>query len=240
MRVSTAMRRRAWVTATSGDGLEWGRRLRSAACAAMIAAGLLQTLEEVLVPSYDTPAARFAAMAADPEPFGLAQLFGIVALPFLLVTALVLAALAVRGSPRLAWAGGALAFAGFVGLSVLQGMEMVERVALAEGFGVAAVLRLDDAVTGSVAVVPVAVMFLSAPVGLVVLAVALWRARTAARGALVLMVAAVLGDFGLFGPVPVPAHAIWFAALAWIGWSVVRGSAMPTTVVMPAEAHTVR
>ncbi|GAA3398641.1 hypothetical protein [Cryptosporangium minutisporangium] len=214
------MERTATWVRPADTGTEWSHRRRIAAAAALVAAGVLQLVEDVVEPAYDDPAARFAAMARDSTPFEVSKAFGIAALPFLLVTALVLLGLARRNAPRLGWTAGTMTFCGFVGLSVLQGVELVEIVALKGGLGVAEVQKIDDAVTGSVGAIPVVVLFLSAPLGLLLLAVALWRAGTAPRGALLLVVVMVLADFGLFGVLPFPVHIIWLAALSWIAWSL--------------------
>jgi hypothetical protein len=223
----TVSRASGWVRPGKA-GPAWLWRHRIAAASAMLAAGVLQTIEDVVEPTHEDPTARFEAMARDATPFEVSKLFGITALPFLMVTAVVLWAMARGRMPRLAFTAGAMVFAGFIGLSVLQGVETVEIVALKGGLGVADVQRIDDGVTGSVAGIPIVVMFLSLLIGLLLLTVALWRARTVPRIALLLIVAFLAADFGVLGALPFPVHVIWLAALAWIAWSVLIAAPTPT------------
>jgi hypothetical protein len=214
---------RGWVTPpVPGPAAGWSPGGRIAAAVALVAAGVLQTAQEVIEPDAADPAARFAAMAREPRAFEYAQAVGIAALPFLAAATLVLLLLARHRATRLAWFSGCLATAGVVGLAVAHGLELAETAALREGVDVATVQRVDDASLASPAAVPVVVLFLGLVLGLLLQTVAMWRAAVAPRGALVLVVVFLAADFGLLGSWPVPVHGVLLLAFAWIAWSLLQ------------------
>src|SRR3954454_23271658 len=69
--------------------------------------------------------AGFARIAADPGPAQLAKLFDVLAMPFLVGGVAVYVLLGRRRSPRLAWIGGWLMGLGLIGLTALQGWELL-------------------------------------------------------------------------------------------------------------------
>lgn len=127
-----------------------------------------------------------------------------------------------KRSPRLAYAGGILLGCGFFGLSAILGSEIpVSRLAQNGGIDLAALANVsDDTLISSTApsIVLALLFFPGAVFGLLTMAVALWRSRAVPRGAVVLIAAFVILDFGL--QLAVPAHLILAAAAFWMASAV--------------------
>ena len=147
-------------------------------------------------PANDETLERLRWIADHPDRANLAKLCDVLAMPFLIGTALVYVLLARERSPRLSYAGGALLGFGLVGLTLVQGFETLQ-------FGLAQDGRLDlatladaiDDATIPPAIAMILLLLVGGFVGLLIMAVALWRSGAVPRGAVLLIPAFVLVDF---------------------------------------------
>lgn len=164
--------------------------------------------------------------AADhPGSASLIFVFALLAVPFLVGTALVYVLLSRQRSPRLAYAGGILLGFGLVGLSAVEGYVTLA-IALAQDdrFDLTALAEAVDKVS-SPAVIVMFLMFIPfAFFGLLTSAAALWRSGAVPRGAVLLIPAFIVVDFFLnegFGIAPdFAGPAISFVAACWIALAV--------------------
>jgi len=204
---------------------QWSRSGRLAAAAtlvlgAVLNAGMWLALGSNL-DSHET--IDYLQWIADhPGRANLAAALGLLAMPFLFGTVLVYVLLSRKRSPRLAYAGGILLGCGFFGLSAILGSEIpVSNLAQNGGIDLAALANVsDDTLISSAApsIVLALLFFPGAVFGLLTMAVALWRSRAVPRGAVVLIAAFVILDFGL--QLAVPAHLILAAAAFWMASAV--------------------
>lgn len=164
--------------------------------------------------------------AADhPGSANLIFVCALLAVPFLVGTALVYVLLSRQRSPRLAYTGGTFLGFGLVSLSAVEGYQTLA-IALAQNdrLDLAALAEAIDKVS-SPAVIVMFLMFIPfAFLGLLISAAALWRSGAVPRGAVLLIPASIVVDFFLkegFGIGPEFAGpAIAFVAAAWIAWAV--------------------
>ena len=144
---------------------------------------LLALAGENLVAPFPLGAAMtrtIAGTAADPGAarigLWLSAVFGLGIVPATMVVAWV----ARRGAPRLALAGGIVTLAAFAAGAQAPASDLAALVAAQKGLEPALVAALDDAVWAHPGVgVPVLLFLLGQTVGLVLLGLALWRARVA-------------------------------------------------------------
>ena len=201
---------------------------RLAAATTLVLGAGFQLASFAIEPANDETLERLRWIADHPDRANLAKLCDVLAMPFLIGTALVYVLLARERSPRLSYAGGALLGFGLVGLTLVQGFETLQ-------FGLAQDGRLDlatladaiDDATIPPAIAMIVLLLVGGFFGLLIMAVALWRSGAVPRGAVLLIPAFVLVDFllqqGLAG------HAIQFVAACWIAWAVLRTGRTPTT-----------
>jgi hypothetical protein len=196
----------------------WSTPLRIATAIALVLGGGFQLLSELLLPP--TPD-YVGSMAAHPDKAEFAAAADMLAVPFLIATAIAWTVPARPLAPRLAWTGSALMITGLCALAALIGATTAQHWSLDLGVDPAVVARIFD--VGDLPLVVLLVLFLSAPLGILLLVVGMWRARSVPRGALVLAVAFVAVDFTpLGGLAPFPTHAILLAALVWMAVAVLR------------------
>lgn len=175
----------------------------------------LQLAEFLLEPPADGPSERVANWVAHPDRTGISMAVGMIAIPLLIGGFVALARLTAERSRILAWTAFALLAASMSGLGTVHGLEGVAYAFVLNGDPEAAlqVLRLED--LGLFGIV-VMVMFLGgALLGMLTLAVALWRSPLVPWVVPVLLVAFGLADL-VFG-MPVIGHSIgvlWALALA--------------------------
>jgi hypothetical protein len=194
---------------------------RLAAATTLVLGAGLQLASFAIEPANDETIDRLRWIAGHPDRANLAKLCDVLAMPFLIGTALVYVLLARERSPRLTYTAGVLLGFGLVGLSIVQGFETLQ-------FGLAQDGRLDlttladaiDDATIPPAIAMIVLLLVGGVFGLLMMAVALWRSRAVPRGAVLLIPAFVVVDFllqqGLAG------HVIQFAAACWIAWAVLR------------------
>jgi hypothetical protein len=157
---------------------------RAAAAATVVLGAAFQLAAFLTAPSFDTTAERLEWIADTPDRAELSKLFDVLAMPFLLGTALVYFLLSRDRSRRLAWAAGIVLALGMVGLTAAQGIETLEFALVTDGrFDMAAVGDLVDNISTAPAIA-IGVMFLGGVFfGLCLSIVALWRSRAAPRSA---------------------------------------------------------
>lgn len=206
--------------------------LRVATATAFVLGGALQLTSELLVP----PTADYMGwMAAHPGRAEVAAVADLLAVPFLIATTIAWTALARARSKRLAWPGGALMIMGMCGLAALVGATTAQHWLLTLGVDAGTVAKIFD--VGGLPLAVQLVMFLGAPLGVILLAVGMWRSRALPRGALALAVAFIVVDFTpMSGVVPFPTHAVLLAALAWMAVAVLRPT-LGATAAQPVRAH---
>jgi hypothetical protein len=204
----------------------WTSTGRLAAAGALVLGPGLQLASILIERETDTTLDAVQWIADDPDRANLSQVFFVLAMPFLLGTALVYVLLSRERSPRLAYAGGILLGCGFVGLSAVAGYETLA-VALAQDgrFELTALADVVDEMSSPPAIAMLLIFIPCVFFGLLTAATALWRSRAVPRGAALLLATFILVDSFLnegLGVVPSSAaHAIGFVAACWIAWSVV-------------------
>jgi hypothetical protein len=193
---------------------------RISAAAILAGGATLQLVEELIEPPFATDAERFTWQAQHSTLHAIDVGIGLLAVPLLIASVLLLARLAAR-MPRLARAGAALGVVGFCGLAAVHGFEYAELAMLDAGVTPATVEAAAASVQPAIAI-PMFATFLGAVVaGLPLLLVALWRSRSVPRGAIVILFAFMAVDF--VGPeMPVPAHGLSFIAFTWIAFAILR------------------
>lgn len=217
------------------------RRFRLGLAALLVAAPSVELVETVLSPLNDgSTIDDLHAIAAHRSLFVASVLAGIVA------TALYVPAFV--GLARMSWtrsrvpaavAGSiaVLSMLGFMGVRMLQAFELQavdQHVPTAQ-----AASLVSGAGTGPIGAVITAMFLGGSVIGMVCLAVAVWRARLAPVAAAVLVGAFPVVDLLTPGHVgTVVSHAVLLVGLGWTGLSLVRGAAAveaPATVA-PAAA----
>jgi hypothetical protein len=132
-------------------------------------------------------------------------------MPFLVGSALGYALLSRERSPRLAYAAGILLATGLVGLSIVQGYETTQFGLAQDGrFDLATLAVAIDDLTIPSAIAMIIRLLLGGVLGLLGMAVALWRSGTVPRAAVLLIPVFVIVDF--FLQQGVAGHVIQFVA----------------------------
>lgn len=204
--------------------------------AVLVAAPLCEVVEALLSPLRGTStAADLGAISAHQSVFVASVLTGLAGTVLYVPAFLGLARLAAERSRKLAAVGGALAVAsmlGFMGIRMGQAVELqTVRESLSPTTGAA---LIDHAGANPIGLV-LLVMFLAGSVlGVVLLAVALWRSGSVPRPAVVLFAVFPFVDLLTPGPLGVlVSHALLLAGLGWMGLSMLRS---PTPAVPAAVA----
>ena len=172
-------------------------------------------------PASDETIDRLRWISDHPGRANLAKLCDVLAMPFLVGSALVYVLLSRERSPRLAYAAGILLATGLVGLSIVQGYETTQFGLAQDGrFDLATLAVAIDDLTIPPAIAMIIMLLLGGVLGLLGMAVALWRSAAVPRAAVLLVPVFVIVDFflqkGLVG------HVIQFVAACWIAWVVLR------------------
>jgi len=194
-------------------------------CACLIAAPLAETVEQVLSPlTGGSTADDLAAIGAAPGRFMASVLIGLVGTALLLPALLGLARRGSDRSPTLALlaaiAIGASSL-GFAGVRMAQGFEHAIAVS---GMPPADASALFDAGAGSAVGITLTASFLGGTVvGVALLAIALWRSRRVAVGAIVLLLLFPLVDLALPArPGPIISHLVLLASFTWMAVALLR------------------
>lgn len=207
---------------TSSPAARWTVGAAIGAAVTVVLADAFQLASHVIEPTTRDTVDRFAWIAGNPDAAAAAKSFDLLALPFLFGTTLVYVLLSRHRSPRLAYAGGVLFATGFVGLSAVEGYETLMLALVEDGrFETAALVdAVENGMSSGPGLVMMLLFLLPALAGLLLLAVALWRARSVPRAAVLLIPGALIADVFLnegLGAVPhwVP-HAIGLVGGSWI------------------------
>lgn len=198
----------------------------------LVAAPLAGLIEALLSPlGGGSTADDFAAIASAPGRFTAAVLIGLAGTVLLVPALLGLAGRTSARSPRLALVASAaivISMLGFAGVRMAQAFEL----GLATGplTGTDPVETFEKAI-GTPIGVTLTVMFLVGNIlGMIVLAIALWRSHTVPVGAVVLFLLFPVLDtvvHGHFGPVV--SHALLLVSLTWMALTFLNR----TTASMP-------
>jgi hypothetical protein len=154
----------------------------------------------------------------------LTKSFDVLAVPFLLGTALVYVLLARERSPRLAYTGGAMLASGLLGLAAVEGVESLAVIlAQDQRTDLGGLAEALDASSGP-AVVILLLLVVGALLGTLVLSVALWRSSAVPRALAALVSVPILLDAFVneamgIGPHWVP-HAISALVASWLAWVI--------------------
>jgi hypothetical protein len=194
---------------------------RLAAAGTLVLGAAFQLAAFLTMPTHDETLERLTWVADHATRAELSKAFDILAMPFLIGTAVVYVLLARERSPRLAWAGGLLLALGMVGLSMIQGLETLE-FAVATDSGID--LATFAAVVDDLSTLPAAVLFVmfigGALFGLLLSTAALWRSGAVPRGAVLLLPLFIVVD--LFLGRPVEGHVVSLVAALWFATAVLQ------------------
>ena len=207
--------------------------------ALLVLAPLAEVVETSLSPlTTSTTTADLVAIRAHESRFVLSVVFGLVGTFLLLPAVLGLAAVTVQRTPwpsRIAAACASVGLMGFAGIRLGQGVELQ---GIRDGLPLPQVAGLLDHQSGNPIGGPMVVLFLlGTVVGMIALAVAVWRAGLP-RPAAVLIGAFPFADQGLEAlgiAGGVLAHAMLLAGFSWVAASLVRDrpSIRTTAVAVP-------
>lgn len=216
----------------------WTRAGRTAAAATLVLAASCQLAAFLTEVQHDKTIDRLEWIASNPTRANVAKTFDLLALPFLFGVVIVYVLLSRERSRRLAYAGGILLACGMVGLTAVQGFETLEFALTESG-------RIDlntlAHVVDNVSIAPAIAMLLlflpGAFLGLLTMAVALWRSGAVPRGAVLLIPLFIVTD--LFLQQGVLGHAIALVGAAWIASAVLLAGRAAVAGELPAPAEAV-
>lgn len=195
--------------------------VRVAAATTLLLGAGFQAAAFLVIGHQGDTAAWLAWVADHPGRAATSKLFDVLAMPFLIGSVVVYVLLGRERSPRLAWIGGALFGAGMVGLTFLQGWEVLAYSLVDQDVVVTGKLaEAIDGLSSPSAIAVYALFFGGVLVGFIMTAVALWRSRAVPRGAIGLLMLFLIVDAFLMRPVE--GHVIGFLGAAWIAVTVVR------------------
>jgi hypothetical protein len=199
----------------------WTAAGRGAAAVTLVLGAGFQLASFLTETPKDETVDRLRWVAEHPDRADLVKLFDFLAMPFLFGTALVYVLLARERSPRLAYAGGILLASGMVGLTAIQGFEILHFALAQDGrFELTALGDAVDDVSTPAGIAMLVLFLVGAFFGLVTSTIALWRSNAVPRGAVLLLPAFIVVDIALgMGRL---GHAISFTAACWIAWTVLR------------------
>jgi hypothetical protein len=199
----------------------WSPAARAAGAFTFIASGLLWVLADVIGFGKDG-VESLAWTAAHPTLAGIGLTADIVAVPFLYGATLVWLLLSLRASRKLAIIGATMLTFGLAAQATLNGIGMA-------AFLVAVRNKVDLAVfntalgDGTDVTVPtvafMAMFFIGAFVGIVIMMVAVWRSRALPRPAAALLVAFQVAGFV---PLHFPTTVLAAAGLVWMAIALLR------------------
>ena len=174
----------------------FGRVGRIGAAATLVLGAGLQLVSFSIEPASDKTIDRLRWIVDHPDQANLVKLCDVLAMPFLLGSALVYVLLSRERSPRIAYAAGILLGTGLVGLSVVQGYETTQFGLAQDGrFELATLADAIDDLTIPPAIAMIVMLLVGGVFGLLGMAVALWRSRAVPRAAVLLIPAFVIVDF---------------------------------------------
>lgn len=202
------------------------RLRRIVAGASLLAAPLCGLAWSLLVPPFTAGMeGEVAFIAAHPDRWALATYLGVVCSYLLIPAVLGLLHLLRARVVVLGHVGGALALMGAAFHGTMLGFQLAETPIVRSGIDRAQAVALTTALTDQPAFIALLVPMAGLFVGLLLLAVALWRARAAPAWVAALLVAAVVVE--IVGPPAFKARlffALLLVALGWMGVALLRMS----------------
>lgn len=197
----------------------------------MIAAPAFLALGELIHPPLEMEAAaQLEVLRDNPDRQYAAHMLFVVSLILAIPALLGLMHLLKNRRPAWGHVGAGLAIVGSIGLAVFVGIEFVTwQVGKAAGGDSAAMTALLDRLNESAGLLPLVLLALMFPLGLLVLGVGLWQARAAARWEAVLIgIAPVITLVSEFsgGPrlITVGGAVLFLVGLGSVGWRVLTSS----------------
>lgn len=194
-------------------------------CVCLIGAPLAEVVEQVLSPlTGGSTADDLTAIAAAPDRFLASVLIGLLGTLLLLPALLGLAHRASERSPILAlFAGAAIVVSsvGFAGVRMAQGFEY--RFATGEMPVSEAAAHFDASIGTPIGIVMTIAFLGGTVVGVILLAIGLWRSRRVPISAIVLLLLFPVVDLALPArPGPVLSHLLLLASFTWMAIALVR------------------
>jgi hypothetical protein len=206
----------------SSPAAAWTPLGRAAAATALAAGGALWLAGD-LVGFGHSGVNRGGYIQAHPGLAGagvVADMLGTALLFFALPVWLLLAR---QRSPRLAWTGAIMGTFGMAAQAVIHGVDISDYLVARSGtVDYAAFHHATDSGSGLPVVVFMVMFLTGAFVGTAIAMVALWRAGTLPRPALLLWIAFLVVNLV---SVPMPTTVLAFPALAWMGFAIARSGA---------------
>lgn len=165
------------------------------------------------------------AISSNPNGRLASILVGLLATVFFIPVALGLAHLVRRGAPRLGLVGGGLALVGVVGSSAIHGADLALLEMVKQNVGPVPAAQIIEGFEASVGGASILALFLVGMfLGTLLLALALWRTRTAPPLAATLIIAFLVvdavGAIAGIKPVNLVAHTLLIVGSGWIGFRV--------------------
>lgn len=195
-----------------------------AAAVCLVAAPALEVLEQVLSPlTGRSTSADLAAIDQHQGAFVTSVLIGVAATALLVPAFAGLGSACVARTPRLARAGVAVSVLSMMGFFAVRMVQGIQLQLVKDGVDRHTASKVVDGVTGNPIGATILVAFLlGSLVGLVLLAVAAWRAGLP-RPAAVALGAFPFADLALQGHVgTIAAHVLLLAATSWIAAALLR------------------
>jgi hypothetical protein len=208
----------------AGPSAQWSPAGRAAAVTTLVVADALQLASHLGQPTLRSSRAALDWAATNSAAASLTKIFDILAVPFLLGTALVYVLLSRQRSPRLAYTGGAVLGCGLVGLAAIEGVESLAIVlAQDERTDMGGLAEAVDQAAGPAAVI-LLLLIVGGLVGTLSLSAALWRSGAVPRALAALVALPLLVDVFVnealgIGPHWVP-HAISALVTLWLAWVI--------------------
>jgi hypothetical protein len=211
---------------TTSPAARFTRLGRVGAAATLVLGGGFQLVSFLLITSASDTEDRLRWIVDHSTRAEASKVCDILAMPFLVGTAIVYVLLARERSPRLAWTGGILLGCGLLGLTAVQGFETLEySLALDGRLDLATLADAVDDVSSAPAVAMLVLFIPPAFFGLVLSSIALWRSRAVPRGAVLLIPAFILVDF--FLQMGRAGHTISFVGACWIASAILLAGRPP-------------
>jgi len=209
--------------------VRWTRVGRLAAAATLVLAASFQLAAFVIEVQHSKTVDRLEWIAANPTRANIAKTFDLLAMPFLFGVVVVYVLLSRERSRRLAYAAGILLACGMVGLTAAQGFETLEFALAEDGrFDLTALSDVVDNISSAPAVAMLLLFIPGAFLGLLTMAVALWRSGAVPRGAVLLIPLFIVTD--LFLQQGVLGHAIALLGALWIASAVLLAGRVASSV----------
>lgn len=187
----------------------------------LVVGPVLQIVQMTLEPGHDSVEERVAYWVGHETRIGLAMAAGVIAVPFLIGSTLILVRMTRQRMPRLSITAGCLMVMALVSLAALQGSEQAAYWMLLADDREAAVALLGISDPGIPGIALIVMMMSGAVFGTIAFVVVMWRSPEVPRVATVAKLSWLITDF-LIGIWLVPQGISLFAAVV-LAWALVTG-----------------